>query len=376
MAIRTLSYPTFCSLPTLTDEVQYPIRRTFSYEGSPEDAAPSVSHESTATAEIPLTQSDEHVAIDFSEKKEEVEGEGYVFPELRYPPVSKNHDTAYIDLDYTLRSAHGPLEIFMEEKHVLKKYPVRYIDCGPYPKESKVVAVTRAGKYVVWQQAIRSCVPTAISMIALDRSQTFLAKELQYAVASNENEIAYIKKAGFEPILHALKGHSYEKVQALERLILRTGPGLLHLDHPGLQSHVCVLDEISWETQCATVRDSIKGEMITIKLYPFADWIGSEFFELKERNSCGSSMAHGLAGYASLDHRKRKTSEAPEPATHKFSSPLARTESQNLLISAVGQRALTAAAANISAGRRLLMESHDEIDEDSSQGLGAVTKIQ
>lgn len=369
MAMRTVScYPTFSSLP-VEEVARGPITRTFSFDGSPSDVSPP-SPEMTATAEISATQSDNDISSDSPE--EEVE-EGYVFPELRYPPISKCCDTVYFEGNLTTVSVHGPVGVFAEEKYVLKKYAVRYIDCGPYKDSDKVVAVTRAGKYVVWQQAIRSCVPAAISMIALDRQKTFLAQELKYAVTGNEREITYIEQAGFQPIEHTLKGLPYEKVQALQKLLLKTGPGLLHLEHPELESHVCVLDEISLDS--ATVRDSIKGEMITIKLFPFANWIGSTFFELAEKSSPRSSMAHSVSGNSSADPRKRKTCESPEPAAApKLVTSFTRTESRSSVVSAVGQNAL-AAPVNASSGRRSLIESHDEIDADSPHTLRAIFKL-
>jgi hypothetical protein len=371
MVIRTVScYPTFSSLP-VEDVVRGPIKKTLSFDGSPLDVSPA-SLDTTGTAEIPATQSDNEASADSSE--EEVE-EGYVFPELRYPPISKRCDTVYFEENLTPISVHGPMGVFAEEKHVIKKYGVRYIDCGPYKERDKVVAITRAGKHVVWQQAIRSCVPAAISMIALDRQKTFLAQELKYAVTSNDREITYIVQAGFEPVEHALKGLPYEKAVALQSLLLTTGPGLLHLQHPDLESHVCVLDEVSLERFSATVRDSIKGEMVTIQLFPFANWIGSTFIELAEKNSPRSSMTSSVSGNCSVDPRKRKASEPPEPAAApKFAIPFTRTESKSSAVSAVGQNAL-AASVNVSSGRRSLIESYDEIDGSAPHSLNPFFKL-
>ncbi|HEY5235016.1 MAG TPA: hypothetical protein VIJ14_02460, partial [Rhabdochlamydiaceae bacterium] len=121
------------------------------------------------------------------------EGDGYVFPQLRYPPVSPLHDTAYFKPDLTPVSVHGSEELFVQDEHVLKRHVMRYLDCRPYLAAKKVVAVTRDGKHIVWQQAIRSCVPTAISMIALDRGKLFLAQEITYAVTNNDAMIRYIR---------------------------------------------------------------------------------------------------------------------------------------------------------------------------------------
>jgi hypothetical protein len=209
------------------------------------------------------------------------EGEGYSLPVLRGPPVSVRCDTVYFDANLNLTSVHGSQEKFIEESGILKKHVMRYIDCGPYPATKKVVAQALSGKHIVRQQAIRSCVPTAISMIALDRGKVFLADEITYAVTNNKVMLDYIRKAGFGPVIHALKGNVVEKIQALEKLTAR-GPGLLHVQHPDLASHTIVLDEISLEKRRVTLREPYHGCMITINLFPFTDWIGEEFIELTD----------------------------------------------------------------------------------------------
>ena len=156
---------------------------------------------------------------------------------------------------------------------------MRYIDCSPYPATKKVVAIAKNGKHIVWQQAIRSCVATAISMIALDRGKTFLAKEITYGVASNEKQNRYIHEAGFIPVTYPLTGLGIEKARKLEQLIAKSGPGLLHLQHPNLKSHMVVLDAISLAKGRVTLREPYHGYMITIRLFPFANWIGEDFIE-------------------------------------------------------------------------------------------------
>jgi len=211
----------------------------------------------------------------------EVEGDGFVFPEMRSPPVSLNHDTAYFNAgSLSPRSVHAVPALFVEEQYVLARHVMRYIDCGRYGAMSKVVAITRKGKHIVWQQAIRSCVPAAISMLALDRGKVFLAEEITYPVTNNEVQTKYIRKAGFEPKSYPLQGGFFVKVTQLEQILRQTGPGLLHLMHPTLESHMVVLDEISVSKWCATIREPYHGNMLTVKLYHFMEWIGQEFIEL------------------------------------------------------------------------------------------------
>ncbi len=210
------------------------------------------------------------------------EVEGYYLPVLRYPPISDRCDTAYFDANLNPISVHGSQEIFIEDRYILKKHVMRYVDCDSFQATKKVVAIARNGKYIVWQQAIRSCAPTVISMIALDRGKLFLAQEITYAVTNNEVMIRYIQKAGFQPVVHPIKGNEVEKVRALETIIARTGPGVLHLSHPDLKSHVVVLDEISLTKGRVTLREPYHGYMITTHLFPFINWIGEEFIELAE----------------------------------------------------------------------------------------------
>jgi hypothetical protein len=212
------------------------------------------------------------------------EGEGYSLPILRYPPVSSRCDTAYFDANLKPISVHGSEEPFIEEQYILKKHAMRYIDCGPYPATRKVVALARNGKYIVWQQAIRSCVATAISMIALDRGKTLLAKEITYAVATVEKQLRYIRDVGFEPVVHSLSGLGIEKAKKIEQMIAKSGPGLLHLQHPNLKSHMVVLDEISLAKGRVTLREPYHGYMITIRLFPFINWIGEDFIELQPKS--------------------------------------------------------------------------------------------
>ena len=157
---------------------------------------------------------------------------------------------------------------------------MRYVDCGPYTATGKVVAIARNGKHIVWQQAIRSCVATAISMIALDQGKVFLAKEITYAVANNDKQLRYIRDAGFKSVVYPLNGFGVEKAKKLEGIIAKSGPGLLHLHHPDLKSHMVVLDQISLVKDRVTLREPYHGYMISIRLFPFINWIGDEFIEL------------------------------------------------------------------------------------------------
>lgn len=208
------------------------------------------------------------------------EGEEYYLPVLRYPRVSSRCDTAYFDADLRPISVHGSQELFIEDQYILKRHVMRYVDCGPYPATRKVVAIAKNGKHIVWQQAIRSCVAAGISMIALDRGKVFLAKEITYAVANDDKQLRYIRDAGFKSVVYSLNGYGIEKAKKLEGIIAKSGPGLLHLHHPDLKSHMVVLDQISLAKDRVTLREPYHGYMISIRLFPFINWIGDEFIEL------------------------------------------------------------------------------------------------
>lgn len=237
----------------------------------------SVEEELTATQELEDVPYSLSASLGLDE-----EGDGYCLPDLRFPPVSDRCDTVYFDDNLNPVSVHGSKEVFIEEQSILKKHVMLYIECAPFQATKKVVAIARNGKHIVWQQAIRSCAPTAISMIALDRGKRFLSQEITYAVTNNTVMIQYIEKAGFKAVIHPLKGNLVEKVQALETLIAKTGPGLLSVSHPDLNSHVVVLDEISLEKRRVTLREPYHGCMMTINLFPFINWIGDEFIECAE----------------------------------------------------------------------------------------------
>lgn len=346
-SVRSLSLP----IETLH---KGPYKRTHSFsEESPGWGSSPSSPELAATIEVSPTAPDEEESLQESSSVEE----GFVVPENCCPPVSKSCDTAYFDTSLRIWSQHGSVNRLIDDQHVVKKHTVKYIDCHPYKATDKVVAITKSGKHVVWQQAVRSCVPAAISMIALDRQKQFLAKELTYAVTTKEREIQYIQKAGFQPVVHAIKGTSIDKVHALQKLLQKIGCGLLHLNLPGFNSHICVLDEISWEASRVTVRDSIKGEMITVKLFPFADWIGEEFVELQEK-----AMTHPV-GNPEIDSKKRRVVDEAQIPQEKPKRPLVSQQPTSSFAPLAPQDPLVAAVR--SPGRRFLMESyHEEIDGD------------
>jgi len=115
----------------------------------------------------------------------------------------------------------------------------------------------------------------------LDRGKLFLAREISYPLTSDTARIRYIQKAGFVPIKHDLLGEVVQKARTLECL-MRSGPGLLHLNHPSLMSHMVVLDEISLKQERITIRDPYHGYMITVGLFPFLNWVGASFIELAD----------------------------------------------------------------------------------------------
>ncbi len=196
-----------------------------------------------------------------SHKYAKVEEEGEL-PARRIPRVSWN-DTVYFDQDFNPISAHGTAE-FVTDEQIVKKYPL-----------------TGDGKHVLLQQGTRTCVPTAITMLALDLGRTPLFEEMRRGNMTTEEMMErFLQKAGLLYKIHNLHGGAIERVTTLMAL-LKDGPGLLGILHPEVGSHMVVLDAISLKKMTATIRDPYHGWRIDAALIPFMQWIGTQFIIVK-----------------------------------------------------------------------------------------------
>lgn len=240
-----------------------PLQRTTSF----------VQHGSQASTQLLDTEPVEEEEPPKTEEKE-IEDDVYKKPERRYPPIRGN-DTVFISPGGAYFSVHGKA-VFVTEAELIAVHPVKPInDC---------VAVTKNGKHVVLQQAQRSCVPAAITCLALDLGGKPLFHEMRTKnLTSDDTELLFIQKAGFKPIVFELKGDDpFKKADALTGLLAQ-GSGLLHISHGDLKGHVIVLDDLSLRKGTATFRDPYHGWMVTVKVGPFLRWIGERFIQFRGR---------------------------------------------------------------------------------------------
>lgn len=150
----------------------------------------------------------------------------------------------------------------------------------------KALAISESGKHILFQQANRSCVPTAIAMLVLDHKGTPCYSDLQSTDLANKRQAEnFVKKAGFVPLTTPL--NTIERPLLAEKLasmIKQNGPGVLSIKHSSLGAHVVVLDEISTYHQTATLRDPYHGWMVTIKLATLLSWINHYDYFMQLQN--------------------------------------------------------------------------------------------
>jgi len=201
----------------------------------------------------------------------------YKIVQRRHPPLSRN-DTVFFD-PITLKpiSVHGPGAFLIPDYDLLQVHPLKFLKTD-YETNPEMVAVAPCGRHVVLQQAIRACVPAAITMLALDLGGTPLYDfVLTKNLTSWEMELRMIAAAGFKAHVHRLPGKdSFAKAQILEKL-LQKGPGLLHLSHTDLKGHVVVLDALSIQDNKMTWRDPYHGWMITARPSSMLDCVADAF---------------------------------------------------------------------------------------------------
>lgn len=179
----------------------------------------------------------------------------YRIPLRRLPPVSPS-DTIIgaVDTPYHSRT------IFVPDSDIILVHRMKHL--------SDKHAVTIDRKNIFLQQGQRGCNPAAISMLSADMGGEVLTQEMRRTnITSDRLEELYIKRAGFTPVVHALSGYSFEKVQQLKKLLADGGSGILHIQHPETGGHVVVLDCI--KGGFVTFRDPSHGWMITMKTSDF-----------------------------------------------------------------------------------------------------------
>lgn len=196
---------------------------------------------------------------------------GYSIPERRYPPVRSCDTFMGMNADGTYISAHSTV-VFVSLQELIQVHPVKKID--------EVVSTSEEGKHVILQQAVRSCFPSALTMLALDFKGTPLFDIMATTnITSAERKVHYLKQTGLQFVTHSLSGTPAQKVETLEQLLTKGRPGILIIEHPDLGGHSVVLDEVSRQKGTATLRDPYHGWMITMRLPPLMTWIGGEFLQ-------------------------------------------------------------------------------------------------
>lgn len=227
----------------------------------------------------------------------------FIKPERRFPPVGEAERGNFVDGEYV--SCYGNVQ-FLEDESILKVHPMKYvtidsadrifkdkdeslakIDIEELKQISEEMAqglvklierlkegrahfcgVSEDGKHVILQQATRSCVPTAASMLILDHKgippiNSIFTTDLAY----DEQLIAWLEQAGFKTTSKQFIS-SLSKAE-LSELLKKNGPGVLTLDDPKIGGHTVVLDEISLAKKTATLRDPFHGWRVTISLKTF-----------------------------------------------------------------------------------------------------------
>ncbi|MDN3506853.1 MAG: hypothetical protein P0S96_06455 [Simkaniaceae bacterium] len=222
----------------------------------------------------------------YSEKYKWYQANEYTKPKRRFPPATGK---CTIGPDGKFISIYGNPDLVKEED-ILTVHPVKYLT-NPFDKTCKNVSsikeqveqalgITKSGEHVLLQQATRSCVPTCIAMLILDRGGSPNYEAIENTDLANDSQaFDWISEAGYKPMLTKL---NKEKItQHLAALIKEHGSGKLGIDHPDAGFHAVVLDAISLEDQTAQIRDPYHGWKITITLDTLLKMNPEDFIQIK-----------------------------------------------------------------------------------------------
>jgi hypothetical protein len=141
-------------------------------------------------------------------------------------------------------------------------------------KKLHAIAITEDGRHIILQQACKSYMPTCVAMLVLDHG-----KKPNYNLikttssATDSHAIKWIQEAGLKPKTTQIPS-SGNVENLLSCCLSEHGPGILSIDHPIIQGHGVVLDEISVEKNHAKIRDSFHGRSLTLKLDVLLSWLG------------------------------------------------------------------------------------------------------
>lgn len=153
-------------------------------------------------------------------------------------------------------------------------------------KAVHAIGVTERGEHVLLQQAVKSCVPTCIGMLLLDRGKTpNYGAIVNTHLSKIEESISWVKEAGLRPIVTELSESS--AVETLKQCLQTEGPGMLSVSNETIGYHVIILDAIEGDT--ARIREPFHGWSLTIKLDALIPQIGAKFVQI-----CRSEKPSGL----------------------------------------------------------------------------------
>ena len=186
---------------------------------------------------------------------------------------------------------------FISDETILKIHPMKFLPNSPFVKplgeeelcffkafredhpyvqnylkifrnQTQGIAITPEGKHVILQQTTRSCVPTCVGMLVLDRGKIPDYRAMQTTdLATREEAIRWIETAGLKAKITPLPFHSTrKKIELLAKALQENGAGALSVDLEGMDGHVIVLDNISIRARTAIIRDPGHGWMLTIPL--------------------------------------------------------------------------------------------------------------
>lgn len=211
---------------------------------------------------------------------QEQEDDIYKIPNRRWPPFSPSGQERIVIKMGQIIPSNGLPCTFVSDEEILNVHPMKFVPFY-FKNRDDVLAQTRDGKNVLLQQALFSCAPTAVAMIALDQNGHPDIDSIGYGkITELDQELYWIKVAGFDPVVHKIQGNVVQKAEQLAEH-LNNGSGILHIFHPELKGHVVVLDEVVLKNNSVVIRDPYHGRKITMKLVPLMNWAQETFIQLR-----------------------------------------------------------------------------------------------
>ena len=196
---------------------------------------------------------------------------------------------------------------FITDDEIIKVHPLQFLRNSPFMSESfkeyidqysknelkslfddlinkelHAIAITENGKHVILQQAVKSCVPTCIGMLALDHGKPVNYEAIKIINLANQDDaIRWTKEAGLTPKITMLFTEiNHEAI--LTQCLKENGPGMLAIDHPILGGHAIIVDSMSRDTNTANIRDPFHGWALTIRLDDLLSWKPHYFLQIEE----------------------------------------------------------------------------------------------